>query len=375
MDHHYKSFLETFYKFIFDLNRYSPNDNCEEVLQIFDKLDIVKIIYRTHNLLHANTNVIEQRDEILFQNPFIILPDIDLSVHWPKLIRGQKEKLWTYMKILLIESELLMHYQESSQHEQSLSQIGQTPILQQNTSTELVPVNKEVEFNPYVGIGCSSEQNEYNVNDLFAGLPKDDESDYAPGLGMVANMMGLDKKFNMEELSNQLKNMKPEDIENATNNIKDMLGPNVDQKTSDFISDMLTNISQEMSSNKMKNDDPIGNIMNIAKSVAEKIRPQVEENKIDMSQLLGSTKGLATQCRDKNGNPMFTENNNPFMMLEQLTSNMKANGSHPRGQFNENQLNEMLRNMGLNNMDLSQLQRTMNKPAGKPSGKKKKNRK
>lgn len=385
MEQHYTTFLETLYKFIFDLNRYSPNDNCAEVIQIFDKLDVVKIIYRVYNQLSKSASLIENKDETLFQTPFAILPDIDLSIYWPKLIKGQKDKLWTYMRILLIESDVLMNYQQS---QPSISQTTSLEVSQQNTSlevpqpftsSELVVVNKELDFNPYVGIGPSG-QNEYNVNDLFSGLPKDDEenNNYGPGLGMIANMIGLDKKINIEELSEQLKNMKPEDIESATNNIKSMLGTTVDQKTSDFLSSMLTNISQEMSSTKMKNGDPLGNIMNIAKSVAEKIRPQVEENQIDMSQLLASTKGFATQCRDKNGKPMFTENNNPFMMLEQLTSNMRENN----GQLTENQYNEMLRNMGMNNMDISQLQSrlmkppgTMKKPAGKPISKKKKNRK
>src|SRR5689334_8905240 len=97
MEEHYKNFITTLHKFIFDLNRYIPSDGTKEALQIYDKLDFAKVIFRLYHLLNNNLEKVKNKDETLFTSSFILLPNIDLSLYWTQLIKGQKDKLWLYL--------------------------------------------------------------------------------------------------------------------------------------------------------------------------------------------------------------------------------------------------------------------------------------
>ena len=354
MDQHYKNFVTTFYKFIYDLNRYVPNDGCKQTLEIYTKLDMAKVIFRLYNLLKKNENDINNKNENIFNNTFVILPGIDISEYWSKLIKGQKEKIWTYLTILLLETDLLVN----SDKEKPL-EMKQEPVLEIESS--IPPSQKKLEFDPFVGVG-SNDNTGFSVDQMFSSVPtmEEDKPD-GPGIETIASIIGIDKMINMEELSNQLKNMKEDDIENATKSIKEYLGTNVDEKTTNLISDMLTSIKEEMNKGDIKNGNPLKTIMSIAETVAGKMRPSVENNGIDMAQLLNTTQAFANQCKDKDGKPMFDGKMNPFMMINQLAG-MTTNGNNPEnnpGNISEeqymNQCNAMLQQMGMGNIDIRQL--------------------
>ena len=373
METHYKNFLTIFYKFIFDLNRYSPNST-QKALDIYNDLDMAKVIFRTYHLLKDNLLCIQSKNDTLFLQQFIILPEVDLAIIWPNLIKGQKDKIWTYLNILYLEADFLMNPElqqpsQLSQPSQPLlqlqpsqpSQPSESKELIKTESTELVVKSNEPEhlnFNPYIGIGTNDNQ-EYGVNEMFSALPTlDEDKPSGPGLEAIAKAIGLNKMVNMDELTSQLKNMKKEDIENATNSIKGLLGDNIDEKTSALITDMLTNISDEMKNNEMGKGDPIKNILNIAESVASKMKPKIENDNIDMSQLINSTQIFANQCKDSNGKPMFDGKMNPFALLGQIANSMNQNpNSNPNPtQSNEEQAkqcNDMLKSMGMGNMDIT----------------------
>ncbi|QKF93978.1 hypothetical protein QKU48_gp0520 [Fadolivirus algeromassiliense] len=373
MEQHYNNFLTILYKFVYDLNRYVPSHVTQNALDVYKDLEMAKIIFRTYHLLKDNCDKINNKDETLFSQQFYILPGVDVSQSWVKLIKGQKDKLFTYLKILMIESDILVNQSptpnnnivdnKKTSNEQSKS--PQSEIIQStDTSTEIVKA-QSVEFNPYVGVGENNKE-QYSVNEMFSALDKmEDDKPTGPGIETIAKMMGLNKLVNLEELSNQLKNMKKEDIENATNNIKGLLGNNVDEKTTNLISDMLTNISDEMKNNDMSNGDPLKNILNIAEKVASNMKPKIEQGDIDMSQLLQSTQAFASQCTDKNGKPMFDGKMNPFALLGQF-ANMN-NMSNMNEEQCMQQCNTMLNNLGVNgggNMNMqqmmTQLQQSMN---------------
>ena len=92
MESHYNNFLTTFYKFVYDINRYCPSEGAAKILEIFNDLDFAKVIFKIYHLLKLNIIIINARNEDLFQLDFIILPDVNLSIIWPQLIRGQKKK-------------------------------------------------------------------------------------------------------------------------------------------------------------------------------------------------------------------------------------------------------------------------------------------
>lgn len=314
MEQHYNNFLTTLYKLIFDFNRYCPSDNIQKILDIYKDFDMAKVIFRVYHLLNDNDEKINKHDESLFEKPFYILPDLNISISWDKLKKGQKEKIFIYLKILTIETHILINssYQDN---------------------TKIVPYNN-LEINPYIGI-CKNED-EYGINEMFSSLSTlETEKIDAFNIESLINMTGINKLVNIDELSNQLKNMKKDDIESATNNIKELLGNNIDHKTTSLINDMLTNITNEFKCNDMGQGDPLKNIINVAESVAEKMKPVLEDNSFDISQLINSTQIFSNQCKDKNGKSIFGDNFNVFTLLTQLTgstqlSNNKFNLNIPK---------------------------------------------
>lgn len=351
MEQHYDSFLTTFYKFIFDLNRYAPSEGTQKALDVYKNLDIAKVIFRTYHLLKDNSTQINNKDETLFNLPFIVLPDIDVSKSWPILIKGQKDKLFTYLRILMIETDILINQQPK--------QLDQTQTQEnKETNDVIVKVTPSLEFDPYVGVGENNSE-KFGVNEMFSSLDNiEDETTAGPGLETIMKMTGIHKLVNLSELSEQLKNMKKEDIENATNNIKELLGDSVDPSTTSLITDMLTNISEEMKNNDMGKGDPLKNILNIAESVASKMKPQIENNNIDMTQLLNSTQMFANQCKDKNGKSLFEGGMNPFALLGQFANINPQNtnqSNSTNASTNEEQCTNMLQNLGLDGVDLTNM--------------------
>lgn len=392
MEQHYKNFITTFFRFITDYDRYVPNEGCKKALAIYNNLDMAKVIFKVHTLLKTNNNKLSAKDETLFNDDFVLLPGVNLSENWMKLTKGQKDKLWTYLNILYLETDILMNQPNNTTTSTTPQNESSGSKKENDVEKQMVVSTSKQEFNPYLGIGGdTSSSTEYGVNDMFANLPEDDGPS-APGLSTIASMIGLDKMVNMDDLQNQLQNMKPEDIESATENIKGMLGDNIDEKTSQALTDMLNSIANELSNNKMNNGgNPLDNIINIAKKVSGKMQSDVENNNIDISKLFQSTQALASQCKDKDGKPMFDEKNNPFNLIEQMTKNMKASNGNINEEACMKQCNDMLKNMGMDNIDLNnpdinqimaQMQRNNpnmrrqgNLPRNKQGGKRKKNNK
>lgn len=364
MQQHYENFLTTLYKFVQDLDRYKKTEGTEQALKVFNQLDMAKVIFRIYTLLKNANDKILSKDETLFNTPFEILPNVDVSLVWPGLAEGRKLKVFTYLSILQIESDILVNKDDKENKEN-------------NESKE----KKPLEFDPYVGIG-SNNPKEYCVADMYeslANMPEEDHSNSGPGLASIASLIGLDKMVNFEELSDQLKNMKPEDIENATNNIKEMLGNNMDEKTTSMLNTMLTDISIEMQTSNLNTGDPFKNIMGVAESVAGKMKPKIQSGELDLSRLVNSTQLFATQCKDKDGNPMFGEGNNPFAMLSQLASSLTGGANNANHQMTEKQMkdqcNKMLKSMNMGDDVEKLLQQTQTKPKPKNKNNNKKKNK
>jgi hypothetical protein len=369
METHYKNFVTVLYKFLVDLHRYTSSTGIQKILDVYDKLDMAKVIFKINTILSKYNQQIDNGDETIFSQPILLLPEIDLSVLWPSLIKGQKSKIFTYLKIIKLESNLLVNFKEPVE----------SPVVPETSqTTSLVPVEnknpvEQPDFNPYVGIG--NNDSAYGVNEMFSATPTfQEDKPSGPGIETIANLIGIDKMINMSELTEQLKNMNKDEIENATNSIKQLLGSNVDNSTSNLISDMLTSISDELKKSNLKSDNPISNIVKIAETVAGKMKPKMEEQNIDITQLFNSTQSLAQQCKDDKGNPLFNEQMNPFSLLNQLTAGNLFNKNGTQEEYMQ-QCNTMLQNMGLKNIDLGninnlqqQLQGGMNNKNNKNNG-------
>lgn len=338
MEQDYKNFVVTLYKLVFDLNRYHNSLGATELLKVFDKLNMAKIIVKVNTVLSKFITQISNKDEKIFDNSLILLPNIDLSIYWSKLNTGQKEKVWTYLKIIYLESDLLINYKTKKEGEMS----------------QLPNQNDIKSFDPFVGVGENNKA--YSVDEIMSATSLEEHQDLSsPGFESLLSLIGIDKLFDMNSLSEQLKNIKKEDIDGITDSLKNYLGLNPNDKTSQLVSDIITNISDELSNIDTNNNTPLLSIYKIAESVASKIKPKVSTQNINLEDIINTSQNLMGQCKDEKGNPLFNDNINPFSMLSQLSSNKNMS----QKEYTE-QCNNMLKHMGVNNIDINQLMQTQN---------------
>lgn len=333
MNQYYQQFVTTLYRFVSDIHRYHPVAGTQKILDVYDRLDMGKVILRYYTIVGDHNSLIHDKNPSVFSSPFNLLPGIELSAMWPHFSSGQQKKIWTYLNILYVLSDIIL--QNSDHPEQT--------IVSTNNDSE----SRDLSFNPYVGIG--ETDNNYGVDDLFAGAPPPDSNPATPGLGSIANLVGLDKMINLDDLRDQLANMNKDDIDDATNNIKSLLGSNMDDKTTNLISNMLSNITNELKKDNVGSGNPLDNIVQIAETVAANMKPQIDNNDFDISNLINSTQHLANQCTDDNGNSLFN-GTNPFDIVNKM---MNDNSNSTSEADYINNCNNMLRDMGMNNIDLS----------------------
>ena len=364
MEQQYKKFVDYLHKFITDLNRYYPNEGCKTFLSVFDKLDIGKVMVRYLHKMRENEAMLNSRDETLFHKPLVLFPHIDLSFLWKFISESRKAKIWTYLQILYVQAEVILNYKESTDNDSSKNKVITS------MANDIKTNDNKIEFNPYHGIG-SNDQN-YNVNDVLEGIKDIKDEKITPGkmgLGTIASMIGIDKMLNIDELSDQLKNMSKEDIDDATDNIKKLLGPNVDENTSKLISNMLSGIGDELKKETGSSGNAFDSIMKIAENVADKIRPSMQSGDIDMKNLINSTKNLASQCKDSKGESIFGENN-PFDMINNII------GNEPKTEEQYLAMcNNMLKNINPNSVNKDVLNQLTNMMNSKKSSNTRRNRK
>jgi hypothetical protein len=312
LKNNFSLFVNNLQNFLSDLNRYQQNIGCQRVLDIFERVNMNKILVKYLATMRPFEQKLNLKDESIFSNKLVVVPGLDMSLLWHKLTSGQKAKIWIYLQILYVNAELVAKY--------GLNQETDNPIIEQMTTNIKVDKDKEKEFDPYTGIGQNNLDN-YNVNDIMSGTKNTDGCEVSkPGLGSLANLVGIDKMLNLDELKTELQSMTDEDVKKATEKIQNMLGSNNDPQTNQVINNMLSNIRDELKNEDISTGNPIDNIMKIADSVALKIKPQMEESGVDIGKIFESTQNLADNIRDENGNPVFTgENNqNPYDMLNNI---------------------------------------------------------
>lgn len=354
MEQNYKAFVCTLYDFMSKLNSYHPSEKIENVLKMFNQLDMSKVIMRTHYLLENNKEFITNKDPQLFDKKFCILPGIDLSQFWFQLTKPQRKKGWTYINMLVLLSDLLVNaygctnstpVPTSNYNQENTEQTVSTEscsgeddgncsaekinITQLSTDTTQVSSAESSEvassenftldnFNPYIGVGQNLQGGVYSVDDLFAGQKFEPAEFSGFDMESIAGMLGLDKHINFKEMGEKFKNMTKEEIDMATSSMKSLLGDKIDANTSQMLENIFTNISEELKSSDVNAGDPFKNMISIAKKVSNKIDVN-NMNDADMRNIMRSAQNLAQQTRTSQGKPMFDPNQ--AQLFESVLSN------------------------------------------------------
>lgn len=343
--HNYKTFVEYFKKLLEDINRYCPNNILNEYIINYDKLIIEKVLVKYHNLTSKCIAKINAKDNTLFDSPFVILPNVDLSEFWPNLSSGQKNKLWIYLKMLHVESEHLVTFKPAAALERKM--------------TIVTKKDEKINFNPYVGIGGDNVGN-IGVNEICDNIDVGAE-DYsgAPGLETIINMFGIDKVLNQSNFAEEIKKLQEGNIDAMTDSIKQMFSSDVNQKTTDMMNDILSDLSTEFKTANMNPNKPGQGLAKIAGNVIKKTGQKYDKEdikQIDLKGLLSSTSKMVENITDDKGNKVFGEGNNPLNMIQSVLGNVNKNTTKEEY---INTCNNVLKQMGVANPNVENM---MNNP-------------
>lgn len=350
----------------------------------FDVSKIGDMIKKVFTVICKNIGYLKKNDSRLFsikehkvnkEVKVTILPGIDIEEAYKYMDDQHKEDLWKYIKVIFHASLKLIYsvngntdteinsFSENIQKEISEGEIYKE-FYEKNPNSKLY--KKGSEFNPFMGVG-ENTGGSFGVDELSAGPQSLNEP--GSGLGSVAELLGIDKMFNLDQLTDQLKNINPKDIDDATDNIKKLLGGNVDEGTSEMINMMLQDITKELRSDNLSKGG-ISGIMNIAEKVAKDMMPKIDPKKIDMNKVWQSTQNLAKNYTDQKGDKVFNGDNNPLSMLTGLMEKQMGfvkNNQNGSGQVNKQAQTDMMKEyqnimnkMGMQAPDMGGLNSMMN---------------
>mgnify|MGYP000073670105 CR=1 FL=1 len=336
-----KNFIRNLYKLISDLERYYPNNNTKKYLQVFDKLDINKILLKIYNSLKKVKEEITKNDTKIFNEPFVLLPNLDLSNIWKNLTNKQQKKVWAYLNVLLLSCDILLSTDEDEEKEQ------------------------KQEKNLYEGIGVSNEL--IGVNDLTnpAYLDKTNEKNetnetFNPlnmlpgGVNSMASMLGVDNLIDVSAIKDALNKMSDEDIEQATDEMNKLIC-NDDAGTSNLMKDILKNIKTELTSNKNLNS--MEDLLNTVTNISSKFNPESFKS-IDPNKLMKNALNMMN-VKDEKGESLFDKKS--MDNINSLMNNLVNNKDNPE-KYKE-QCEEALKNLNLDetmkNLNLDETMKNM----------------
>ena len=351
MEEYKEKFLATFEKFIKEIYKVNKTKDIEKILKAFSKFDVTKLSKKYFLNMEKYSEKILEMDDSMFTTSIILLPGIDLSKIWTTLNSDKKQRFFVYIKMLYILSEVLLKENEQHVHNQEdTSSISHTDDSNNNSSST---------FDPYEGVG---DDTGYDVETMFNNVKKYDQSG-KPSFENIAELVGLDKMLDLEDLTNQLKNMDGDAIDEATKNIQGMMGGNMDDKTMSAITGMLGSISNELKTVDMKSGNIFENLSSIANVVADKMKPQIDSGEIDVKNLWQSTRSLASKCQENDGN---TSGVNPMEILSSMvdsqmgplednSNKISENVNEDLNNISDDEYKQILDGMGLGHVDVSTL--------------------
>lgn len=310
MDQYYSQFIINLKKFLETLSTLSPNENVTNFLNMFDDLDMTRVIPRFLKVVRKVETGLSVRDNTIFNQSLNILPGIDMKICWTNIPENEQHNIWTMLQKLYIAGEQMTKESKGHQSDKK-SKLIQDMI---NNMDEYTDVSYQtMNFNPYSGVNNEKETHSLSLDEIC------DQSIKIPDLEKSENGMsgipGLGSLVNLDQLKEQLSNMNQEDLDKATDTIKELLGSNIDEKTSNTISDMLSNITNELKNTNLDDGDPIKNIFKIANSVAHKMKGKIDTDGLDVQNLMNSTKTLAGKCMGDQNQQLFGDNSALLNML------------------------------------------------------------
>lgn len=275
----YKSqFMTELKKFLVWLNDIIPTPQLQKIITVFEKLNKTKTIARFHKLIETKKEQVLKHDKTLFDNHCFIVPEVNLSLLWQNLPENEHEKIWEFLKRLVIICNII--YSEKV-----------TPVTPQKSIQ--TPTAEHKENISISGLVDEMKQGEIECNPISGILE-------------------------------QLKNVDKTKIPEMTNKIKDILMPNINNpKVAELFGGLLNDIGDELKTNELSPDNFFNTILEISKKMSTKLANNAINEKCSHDDIVNSTKDILKNVLDiKNDNVDFTDALSNPQTLTALMSKM-----------------------------------------------------
>tara|TARA_Y100000780_G_scaffold153585_1_gene138339 strand:- start:7401 stop:8453 length:1053 start_codon:yes stop_codon:yes gene_type:complete len=340
MESYFNQFNTSIRTLFSEMNEFVPTSGISKFFELIDNPDFdhSKLIGMVHFALEDKEDLLKNKDEQLFENQIKLFPGVYVNKLWSKLNDEQKTRIFLLLTHTYVLVELM--WQETKKEPMGNSKRNTINSMMTYLKNEKMTVSKE--FNVYEGIQTDSTEG-FGIDDMFSGpdvLPnKNDDND------SLLNMLPS-ADIDLNQLRDQLVNMKKEDIEEATKNIKKMMGGEMNEETSSMIENMLSEITGEIQTTNFNDSNPFEAVQKIAESVAGKMKGKVNDS--NLKNLLNTTGNLAQNVKDENGKKLF----NPAMMgmLNGMMSGKMPKNMPKSREMDMKAAQQMMNQMGLGNL-------------------------
>lgn len=113
MKRYQTDFSSTLKQCLMDLYTFSQIDSVKKLLDIYERLDISKIMFKYLEIMDNYNRELKNKDDALFAQPIVFFPGVDMSIVWLGLNDEQKNTIWTYLSLLYSTGQVII--QDNSQ--------------------------------------------------------------------------------------------------------------------------------------------------------------------------------------------------------------------------------------------------------------------
>jgi hypothetical protein len=288
----------------------------------FDQGKVIKKVYKM--LTQNMDKFFPDQNLELFQlkekdGAFVtIIPGVIMNLVVKNASPEFMNQLWGNLYMLYISAANLINYVNKSKKDEKILELIKN---MQAKVVEMGIIKQDELFNPFVGL--NAETGEYNVEQMFANIENAPEGENM-SMDSVLKMSGIDKMFDMKELSKQLKDIKDDEINEATEKITGLLGAKGDNDISEVCHELITNIVHDLKNDQSGNL----NMFEIAQSVAKKVGGNMKKDKFSktanqFNKFMENSQDKLKDLKDDKGNPIgdkFLNGVNIPMQLMQMMS-------------------------------------------------------
>ncbi|ATZ80461.1 hypothetical protein BMW23_0407 [Bodo saltans virus] len=302
-------------------------ESCNLILDSFNgkgNYDVGAAVKRVYKVLTANIDYLypTENTELFYlkeKNSIVtIIPGVDIGCVVNNMNDEEKKKLWINVFMIYISAANLIALINNLKKEGKQWEI--IPKLRLKV-VESGIINNGLLFNPFVGF--NEEKGEYDMEAMFENVDKL-QNPTGMDLGSLLRMTGAEKIFDMEKISEQIKDVNEEEIKKATTNLTNLIGAGGDTDTQELLGNLVNDVVKKLQSGEK-------DIFNIAQTVAMDRGKTVDPNKF--MKTAAKFKDFASKdnlknLKDENGNPigekLMSSLQMPLQFLQGLQNNASA---------------------------------------------------